>query len=140
MSDIPSAPLPGLFSPEEAESTITFRIYLTTINFEALRDCSFHLGSCSGGVCIDIGTDAMTSVHDEGASVHAGLGSVDKIQMVRPTSPSSVDESLGMEDGFEVLPLASVSMRRSMSTYPRICVKEGSYLYNGHPSASSLSL
>ena len=52
----------------------------------------------------------MTAVHDEGAFVHAGLRGGDEVLVVGPPCPGCVDVGTGMEDRFQVLPFAGVTV------------------------------
>lgn len=83
MSRIFRAPRPRLrLHPKETKATIAFSVYVTSVDYEPLSDGGFHFRNCAGGFKVDIGANAMTTMHDKGAFIHSLLRRCDKVEIV----------------------------------------------------------
>ena len=136
MSHIPGAPFTGFsLDPKEAEPAVTLRISLTSVQIESLGNGGLHLGHSTGRVEIDITSDSVTAMHDEGTVVHALLRGCDEIEMMRSSRPCRVDVCIWMKDRFQILPLTGVSVF-TYQQYPTFLIRTITYT----PASPQLAL
>jgi hypothetical protein len=99
VSHISGAPFTSFsLDPKEAEPAVTLRIGFTPVKIESLGNGGFHLGHSTGCVEIDITSDSVTPMHDEGTIIHAPLRCFDKIEMMCSSRPCGVDVCIWVED------------------------------------------
>ena len=115
MPDEASSPATVPLLPEETEPAIALGVYEAVLDGEALGNGCLHSGNGAGGFGVDVSGKTMASMHDEGSVVHASLRGGDEVEIWGSTGPSGVDESVGMEGGFEVLPFTGISANKVMS-------------------------
>ena len=117
----PGSPLArvGHFDPEKAEPAIALGVDFASVKHKPLGDGRLHLGHGPRGLAVNVGGATVAAMHDEGPLVHTGLRRLDEIQVMRPSGPGRVDVSVGMKDGFEVLPFTRVSGTLKSATDPQ---------------------
>ena len=108
MTNIRCAPLSIALLEEHAKSAVGFRIDKAILEIESLGNCSFHL--CDGSVALQIDTRPVDTMHYERAAVHPRFRCIHEIGNGGTTGPGGVDECIGVEDGFKVLPFAMVAV------------------------------
>ena len=96
--------------PKEAKSTVALGVCLTVVKVKPLSDGGFHFRHGPGCFRVDVGASAVAAMHNEGAIVHSLLRCRNKIKMVCLARPGGVNVCIWVEDGFQILPLTSITI------------------------------